>query len=799
MSTVIERAFLSARRAVESHDWEDDRYTRASGDVDAGFNAVAGSSSYINSLGGGRGTQTPLHHAHQYAYNREAVQAVIRPVFTRVAGQQVRVARVLPVNRQARPERRPPELSVKSLDMLPARVKEFHTAGRLEILSDHIIMRALDKPNPISMSSSLWSVTSASMDITGKAHWWLDWNDEDPSIPEIYYLPSHWISPVHKPTLFHRWRLRLPGAAKARYLDRPEVAPFWIPDPSDPTGAYSPVQGQATTIETDFALTASQRMSLQNGANPGMAVVVGKPGEFAGVGGDRMTLDSDARVQIMDWFNKMYKGYLRDGNPIILDSIIQDVKRITNTPREMDYLASAEIVRRRLTQAYGVNPIVMGEIEGANRASSAVADEHFIANVAGPRCKLISEVCTRYLPPFFAPGENLVVWLDPPVSHDAELEHQKRMDKFDRGIDSRNDIRRAEGQTPLRDGESAYIRGEVSGTGWVPVVTVDQPESAGTLPPAPEHSGGDPDDANDDGNDGGDTGLTGGRAAKKVGRRPHRPFGTWSYRKASENIWNRVHVKAERELRRAVRKYFAAKIRAGEESIRSVAGTMHPPSARVVSETAISHGTWVDGLTRAATGPIKRAVVAGAAAEWALSVRTTTRSAGGARIPPRVEQMALAAAEKLVAGTRFESTVRWIATRIRQAVKVARESGLVGPALADAVVRDTRRAASEAADNLSETEANASVNAGQDESRRAAIALGKTVSAVVWRTRRDNRVRETHQRCNGQKATSDGWFTVGGYRCLYPADPSLPARERCRCRCYLVTQYDGAEPEPVNP
>jgi uncharacterized protein with gpF-like domain len=54
----------------------------------------------------------------------------------------------------------------------------------------------------------------------------------------------------------------------------------------------------------------------------------------------------------------------------------------------------------------------------------------------------------------------------------------------------------------------------------------------------------------------------------------------------------------------------------------------------------------------------------------------------------------------------------------------------------------------------------------------------------VWISAKDGRVRPTHASANGQGAPlQDGMFVVGGYRCRYPGDPMLPARERVNCRC----------------
>lgn len=55
---------------------------------------------------------------------------------------------------------------------------------------------------------------------------------------------------------------------------------------------------------------------------------------------------------------------------------------------------------------------------------------------------------------------------------------------------------------------------------------------------------------------------------------------------------------------------------------------------------------------------------------------------------------------------------------------------------------------------------------------------------IFWRSMRDRKVRDAHQRLNGQKADKDGWFYVDGEKAKGPhLFPSI--RLNISCRCYL--------------
>jgi phage portal protein BeeE len=50
----------------------------------------------------------------------------------------------------------------------------------------------------------------------------------------------------------------------------------------------------------------------------------------------------------------------------------------------VDFLESGQSTKSRIFQSFGVNPIIVGEIAGANRAYAAVAEAVFCSNVINP-------------------------------------------------------------------------------------------------------------------------------------------------------------------------------------------------------------------------------------------------------------------------------------------------------------------------------------------------------------------------------------------------------------------------------
>ena len=88
------------------------------------------------------------------------------------------------------------------------------------------------------------------------------------------------------------------------------------------------------------------------------------------------------------------------------------------------------------------------------------------------------------------------------------------------------------------------------------------------------------------------------------------------------------------------------------------------------------------------------------------------------------------------------------------------------------------------ASTIARTEGLALSQFGQD---LAVSQTGLTLEKE-WVAQRDGVVRDSHRLADGQRVQKNGFFNVGGYNMLYPADSSggAPAGEIINCRCSLI-------------
>lgn len=367
---------------------------------------------------------TPFAGQSNLAGHREQLNAFTGHAFTavsaiakRVAGQQLFVSHE-PTLRTAK-----------------------HVGDNLEPLLAHPLLASIDDPNPFMVRWSLLYVTVASLELTGKSFWWL--RDVGHQF-EIWPLPVHWVQPIHEAdSLFARWLVRPPNNPTGFELSGEEVAYFALPDPSDPLGAKSPLSSQAKAVNADDAIQNAQESAFANGVHPSVAIRLGEMIGPNGTKGGRPELSDAQRQQLIQSVRRAYAGVLRRGEPIILDSLIEEVFQFSTKPSEMDFTESGKTTKSRIFEAFGVNPIVVGQVENANRASSWVAEHHFCENVINPLLTLLGQCLTKSVAPRFTDGmRRLVVWFEPCVAHDQELKLKAWQIGLERGAVTVNEYRR---------------------------------------------------------------------------------------------------------------------------------------------------------------------------------------------------------------------------------------------------------------------------------------------------------------------------------------------------------------------
>lgn len=293
------------------------------------------------------------------------------------------------------------------------------------ILDEHIIIEAFRRPNMWhSDYTTMYSVAS-SMLCCGSAM--LTWDEENltPGVsgvptPSIYYIPMHWVEP--KPNILDGWIITPPHTSQSYELGPGEFVYFQLPDPGDPFDSVSPMRAVAKAINTADKIHDANYHGLENLVNPSYAIVAGKLDNPLGGGSARPHLKGEQRRKLTNLIKQYAQGVLRNGDPIILDGIIEDVKPLGTVQKDVDYTGGNAMTERKIMQGFGVSPVVAGYAENANRNGSNTAHEVFYDVVLNPMLVQSGRALTQTLGPKYSTEQyRVTVYLEQAQVNDPDL------------------------------------------------------------------------------------------------------------------------------------------------------------------------------------------------------------------------------------------------------------------------------------------------------------------------------------------------------------------------------------------
>ncbi len=416
---------------------------RAFGNAARAVNEKAAGGSLLAGTGAGYGvygTTTPGLKRERLKHDVGWVAAVTMVLAQKIAAQPIRIAR------KARAADGPSKSkSARIKRHAVARVK--HLTEDVELLDSHWLLDALHLPNEYLTGNAQMHLTVKSLDINGEAYWLIDRSGDR---LRLYYLSADWVTPQHTDEgLFSSYKVIVQGTGHQQDVPPDDMVRFVRPDEKNPyAGAFSTLAANALAVVTDEYLQVSQQRTFQNGINPTMGVVIGRHPDVAGVPGQRPVLTREQRATLVAAIKQAYRGAMNHGEPIILDGMIEDVKQLSMSPAEMGYLESGKATKDRIVQGFLTNPIILGQVENANRASATIAHENYNEVRVNPLIEVVSATLTHNLA--LKVGEpDLLVWIEPCRAHDPD---QRRMDldqlaKY--GCLKKNELRDAYDMPPM--------------------------------------------------------------------------------------------------------------------------------------------------------------------------------------------------------------------------------------------------------------------------------------------------------------------------------------------------------------
>ena len=282
---------------------------------------------------------------------------------------------------------------------------------------DHPLYTLLEKPNALQCAWQFQYTTLMYLELTGITYFWII-RDREGLPVELWVLPSQWVFPrsgpdpkTGKPRIIAYYEVRpaagyvstdygmgwFPGGGGRMEIPAEDIIQISYPNPVNFFDGFSPVTAQATWIDASEGIDNSRVAHFQNGAFPGVAVEID-------VGTKAPSEEQIKRAQA-DIAAK-YVGVRKTGQPVILGPGMKMVP-LKQTPEEMDYVNSAEQMRKHQMAGHRVGPSVIGMAEHGTFASMIADRAGFHQSVMKPKVTLIGQVCTLQLARCYDPD---LVW-----------------------------------------------------------------------------------------------------------------------------------------------------------------------------------------------------------------------------------------------------------------------------------------------------------------------------------------------------------------------------------------------------
>jgi phage portal protein BeeE len=400
--------------------------------------------------------------------------SAINALASESAGQPATLARI--ESSKTTQKKRGPS-GKKSIALLPKHVRAKAAQQELDVLIDHPLIKSLEQPNPIQARWQFVYSFVASLNLTGWAYVVFD-VDKDGNL-EMYSLPSTWVRPDHKNGPFSRFYVSDPKDSSASVkepLTRDNVAFAYLPDPGNPLSAIAPVTSQMPAVRIDRFIQSSQEQHFRRGIFPSVVVTIGKDPHPDVPGGIRPRLSGAQRRQVHAAINKAMGGIANYGSPAIVDGLIENIARFSNTENEMGWSRSEDKIRTRILSAFGVHPYILGEpVSVGGYAQAAKIEERFCKRV-NTFLEMLSLLVTKVVQSTEG-QEDLQVWWEEAKPHDPSLRWQGVQFARTNGDISQNELRAELGYPPDEDSNQANL----SGSGAAQVVQLLAQVGAGAI------------------------------------------------------------------------------------------------------------------------------------------------------------------------------------------------------------------------------------------------------------------------------------------------------------------------------
>ncbi len=314
----------------------------------------------------------------------------------------------------------------------PTAFNYIRKAQVIEEVIEHPFLALMQNVNPFMNQFDLLEHLFLSQDMVGNAYWIIV---KSPiGVPDmIWPMQPQFIKPIpSKDKFIEAFEYSISATEKYR-IEPEDMIHFKYINLNDAILGVGPLQACVVAVDLGISMNEFETSLFQNRAIPDWAMTMpaeaGKP-------------SPDMRKRIEKEWKKNYGGTKKAGKMAFLYGG-SELKQISLSPREMNYLQGRKASKEEVAAIFGV-PLSKITVENVNRANAEAGDYAYMKDTIRPRLLKAEQKMNERLLPMF--DERLFCAFDNPVPEDKEFHLKETAELLKVGYKSINQARQEDGQ-----------------------------------------------------------------------------------------------------------------------------------------------------------------------------------------------------------------------------------------------------------------------------------------------------------------------------------------------------------------
>ena len=348
----------------------------------------------------------------------------------------------------------------------------------VEEIKEHPILELIYQVNPNMTKGDFVFIVTANLLLTGEAP--IRLRRKNPNNPKEIPYELHPVNPAdlrvfvgYTPDnyeLIAKYTLKDKSdpndITKVTTLNPWEILFIKTPNPYNPHRGAGVVEASAITLDT---IKYSENYNINFFKNSGVP--------YAILSSDQ-PLKKETLERLKEQWDKNYRGFDNAYKTAILEQGLK-MEKLQIAQKDMDFLEQQKFLRDKLMAMYKTNPVILGVIENANRASAESSEYVFMKHCIRPKMKRLVEYFNEFLIPIFDPTGKQGMFLDfvDPVKEDRTQEIHQFSVACDKWM-TKNEIRARENLPDIEGGDEIYQPVSLQPLGTEPIQP-SQPKPVG--------------------------------------------------------------------------------------------------------------------------------------------------------------------------------------------------------------------------------------------------------------------------------------------------------------------------------